>query len=387
MSGYFFYGTLCHLPLLDLVLGDTAYTARAAQLPDYRAHWVKDQSFQMLVPDDRGSVMGLLVDGLSAQAKARLDFYEGGFDYDLRGLSVSTEAGDSVAQIFFARDPALVPAAHWDFSDWVAKWGSITLEAAQEVMSYFGTDCAQTIARRFPMIRSRAASRVRARAGGVPTDLRTDFGSDDVKVLANTRPYSNFFTMEEETLSFRQFSGDMSERVDRAAFVGCDAVIVLPYDLVRDRVMLIEQFRMGPHMRGDPYPWTLEAIAGRIDAGETPEQCVHREAMEEAGLIIDHLLPLPHHYPSPGASTEYFYAYLALCDLPDDAAGIGGLADESEDIRSHVIPFDRLMTLVDSGEAACGPLLLCALWLSRHRDQIRAAQGGPSVHGPKHAQT
>ncbi len=46
-----------------------------------------------------------------------------------------------------------------------------------------------------------------------------------------------------------------------------DAVTVLPYDPVRDRVLLIEQYRFGVHMRGDPRPWVLEPVAGRIDAG------------------------------------------------------------------------------------------------------------------------
>lgn len=390
VSGFFFYGTLCYGPLLEHVLAGEPYSARPAELSDYRAHWVKGQSFPMLVPETGAQTTGVLVEGLSAQAKARLCFYEAGFDYDLRDLTVSTQTGDVPAQVFFARDLPWGPEGLWDLSEWVRQWGAITLEAACEVMSYYGVETAQTVARRFPMIRSRAASRVRARAGGMPTSLRADFGAGDVEVSANCRPYSNFFTMEEETLSFRQFSGEMSDRVDRAAFVGSDAVIVLPYDPRRDRVMLIEQFRMGPHMRGDPHPWTLEAIAGRIDAGETAAQSAHREALEEAGVKIDQLLPLPPHYPSPGSSTEFFYPYLAICDLPDSAAGVGGLENEAEDIRSHVISFDHLMALIDDGEAGGGPLVLCALWLSRHREQIRASRGTAGFApfaGPDHAQT
>ena len=44
------------------------------------------------------------------------------------------------------------------------------------------------------------------------------------------------------------------------------------HDPVRDRVLVVEQFRMGPYARGDRHPWQLEPIAGRIDGGESAEQ-------------------------------------------------------------------------------------------------------------------
>lgn len=370
----FFYGTLCHLPLLELVLAGECYQTRAATLAGHRVRWVKDQPFPTIEADADGNAHGLLVEGLSDTAKARLDFYEGGFDYALKGVAVRPDDGTDavIAQVYFPTPGLWTPGAPWSLDDWVSQWGAMTLEAAQEVMSYFGEVSAEVIAQRFPMIRTRAASRVRARASKSPTTLRAGFGARDIDIHTSTRPYARFFTIEEQDLSFRRYSGEMSEVVNRAAFIGGDAVIVLPYDPVRDQVMLVEQFRMGPHMRADPHPWTLEPVAGRIDAGETPEDCARREALEETGLTLDRLLALPHHYPSPGSSTEFFYTYVALCDLPDAAAGIGGAEEEAEDIRSHVVPFKRLMDLVDSGEAACGPLVVCALWLSLNRDALRA---------------
>ncbi|WP_275392256.1 NUDIX domain-containing protein [Aliiroseovarius sp. Z3] len=297
----FFYGTLCHLPLLDLVLTGERYQTRPAQLSGHRVSWVKDQPFPTIEVDAAASAQGLLVEGLSDTARARLDFYEGGFDYALEQVDVHPDDGAAAvsAQVYFPTPGLWAPGDPWSLDDWVARWGAMTLEAAQEVMSYFGEVPSEVIAQRFPMIRARAASRVRARANTIPTTLRASFGAGDIDIRASSRPYSRFFTMEEQDLSFRRYSGEMSEVVNRAAFIGTDAVIVLPYDPVRDRVMLIEQFRMGPHMRGDPHPWLLEPIAGRIDAGETPEDCAHREAMEEAGLKLERLLALPHHYPSP----------------------------------------------------------------------------------------
>jgi nudix-type nucleoside diphosphatase (YffH/AdpP family) len=137
-------------------------------------------------------------------------------------------------------------------------------------------------------------------------------------------------------------------------------------------VLLIEQFRAGPMARGDAGAWHLEAMAGRIDAGETPEQAGRREAVEEAGLALGDLLEVASYYPSPGAKAEYLYSYVGLVDLPDGAAGIFGEAEEAEDIRGHLISFDHMMDLVSSGEIANAPLILTALWLQRERARLRA---------------
>ena len=184
-------------------------------------------------------------------------------------------------------------------------------------------------------------------------------------------PYENYFSVAEHDISVPQFDGSFSDVVTRAAFVSADAVAVLPYDPKRDRVLLIEQFRFGPHIRGDDRPWKLEAIAGRIDQGETPEQSAHREAAEEANVTFSSLLPLPGYYPAPGAVAEYVHAFLGLADLPDEIVGVSGLQAEAEDIQSHVFEFDTAMEMLIGGALDTGPLVTCMLWLALRRDDIR----------------
>ena len=97
-----------------------------------------------------------------------------------------------------------------------------------------------------------------------------------------------------------------------------------------------------------------------------------REAVEEAGITIDTLIPAPHHYPTPGIAAEYIYAYVGIADLPDGCAGIGGLAEEGEDIRGILMDRAELTRAALSGRIVNGPLLILALWLDRGAADLRA---------------
>jgi len=246
--------------------------------------------------------------------------------------------------------------------------------AAHEVLAYMPFEPAKEVAQRRGMILVRADSRLRAGMGrpmGQGTSLRRrGRGLDAVNVHAKAYPYSDFFAVEDLNLSHTRFDGSTSDTMDRAAFVSADAVTVLPYDPIRQRVMLVEQFRIAPFVRGDTQPWLLEPIAGRVDAGETEVTTARREAMEEAGIALRDLHLVSGYYPSPGALTEYVTSYVGIADLPDDVVGVGGLATEQEDIASLILSFDELMSLADQGALDTGPLMVSALWLARHKDRL-----------------
>lgn len=369
----FVYGTLRHLPLLELVLGRTADgVAQPATLSDHAVHWAEGQIFPMIIQTPGAMAEGLLLNGLNAQDIERLNYYEVGFGYALCSVTVQTAEGEASAQVYFPEPGLWSPGTPWSLDDWVARDGALTLLAAQEVMERIGTTSGPDVVRLFPHIRARAWARMLG-GQGAPATVRRAATPADLEVVPRADGYDGFFRLKSFDLRHRRFDGATSDWFARETFVAYDAALVLPYDPKTDCVMLVEQLRYGPIWRGDPNPWVLEPIAGLVDAGEAPEDTARREAIEETGLSLGALELISRGYASPGYSSEFFHCYLGICDLSETRAHSAGLADENEDIRSHILPFDQALEMIDTGEVNVGPLALMLLWLGRHRTRLRAS--------------
>jgi ADP-ribose pyrophosphatase len=368
----FFYGTLRHRPLLDLVLGP-AGAARVrltpARLPGHAAHWVAGECFPMIRAGAADMAEGCLAEGFLPEDIARLEFYEGGHLYGLVPVTVETPGGNATARVFVPEEGAWEAGAAFDLADWVARWGAITMRAAADYMEGYGRFSGGEMARRFPRQRARAWSLLLAEAEPDRAGVRAGPGRESVHLRRRRRRHDGFFALDEVALSHPAFAGGRLD-VLREVFVGNDAALVLPYDPATDRVLLLEQFRAGPWHRGDAQPWVLEPVAGLVDPGETPEDCARREAVEEAGLTLRRLVPVPGGYASPGASTEYFHLFVGLCALDAAHDGPGGLPSEGEDIRTHVLTLDAALGLAEAGEANVVPLMTLLLWTALNRARL-----------------
>ena len=132
-----------------------------------------------------------------------------------------------------------------------------------------------------------------------------------------------------------------------------------------DGRVLLAQRPEGKSMAG-----LWEFPGGKVESGETPEAAARREAVEAAHLTLAHLAPVGECYASPGAATDFFHLFVGLCDLPDDAARIGGAVDEGENIRSHLMAFDDLLAMAEDRRTANTPLTLLVYWLAYHRGRL-----------------
>lgn len=195
------------------------------------------------------------------------------------------------------------------------------------------------------------------------------FGPQDVRVLEQETVFSGYFSVRRLTLQHRCFGGGWSRPIVREVFDRGDCVGVLPYDPATDSVVMIEQFRPGA-IRGDQSPWMLELIAGVIDSGESDEQVVHREAMEEAGCVMSELLPIATVIPSAGACSEQIRLF---CGRVSRAAigGIHGLAEEGEDILVHSVTRSDALAMLAADRVPNGHTLIALQWLQIHGDALR----------------
>ena len=163
----------------------------------------------------------------------------------------------------------------------------------------------------------------------------------DWKILKREESFSGFFKLISYKIEHALFSGGAGV-INREVLQRGHAAAVMPYDPSTDSVLLIEQFRAGV-MHTDQSPWLLEFIAGMVEPGESSEQVVVREAVEEAGITLDQLNFVSSYFPSPGGSAETIDLYWATADL-SSAGGVFGLESEGEDIRSSVHTFCLLYT-------------------------------------------
>ncbi|WP_435806542.1 ADP-ribose diphosphatase [Shewanella psychromarinicola] len=195
-------------------------------------------------------------------------------------------------------------------------------------------------------------------------DAESGFSLISKKVL-----YKGFFQLDEYTFKHKLFKGGWSGEVRREVFERGHAVVVIPYDPIRDEIVLIEQIRV-PALATTKSIWLLELVAGIIEPGELPEKVAERELAEEAGLSLLGLTFINSYLVSPGGTTERFHLFWGQVDATK-AAGIHGLEHENEDIRVHVVSREQAYKWVNNGRIDNAATVLGIQWLMLNYQQIR----------------
>ncbi len=194
---------------------------------------------------------------------------------------------------------------------------------------------------------------------------QSSYGQQDVTVLDRRQVFKGFFRIEKLRLRHRLFAGGWSAEFERELFQRGHAAGVLLYDPELDRVVLIEQFRVGalPQTPADnTSPWLLELVAGVIDEGESADDVARREAFEEAGCEPGELVHICRYFSSPGGSNEQIDLFCGRVDA-SRAGGIHGLAEEHEDIRVHVLSSDQAWQALQDGRLNNAMTIIAMQWL------------------------
>jgi ADP-ribose pyrophosphatase len=132
------------------------------------------------------------------------------------------------------------------------------------------------------------------------------------------------------------------------------SVAMLPVD-ADGRVLLVRQYRYAV----SSYVWELPA--GRLDAGETPEEGARRELVEEAGLEAGRVEPMLSFFTTPGFCDEVIHVFRAT-----DLRTVPARPEEDERIEPTWFPLDDALAMIDRGEIKEGKTLIALL-----REQTR----------------
>ncbi|PKH25343.1 ADP-ribose diphosphatase [Enterobacterales bacterium CwR94] len=195
------------------------------------------------------------------------------------------------------------------------------------------------------------------------------FGKNDVEIIARETAWDGFFSIQRYRFRHRLFSGEMSGEVVREVFERGHAVVLLPYDPLRDEVVLIEQIRI-PAYDSSPSPWLLEMVAGMVEPGETDEDVARREAVEEAGLDVGRIKPVINYLASPGGTSERLAVMVGEVDARQ-ASGTHGLAEENEDILVHVVSREQAYQWVEEGIIDNAATVIALQWLALHHKKLQ----------------
>lgn len=193
----------------------------------------------------------------------------------------------------------------------------------------------------------------------------------DVDIQQNKVVYDGHYKVYQLKLRHKCFNGEWSALVTREQFARYDASSVILYDPKQDKVVLVEQLRIGLLNRDDaPNPWMLEIVAGLIDQEPSPEDTIHREAIEEAGCKINQLIPIGKFYNTPGGFTELTYVYCGLVALSENP--LQNQPEEDEDIKIHILAWDEVQALLQHGWVTSASSLIAIQWLENNRKELMA---------------
>lgn len=196
----------------------------------------------------------------------------------------------------------------------------------------------------------------------------TDFKPSTVDLVKRHRLADSYCKLDRLHLRHELYDGGMGPEITREVLERGHAAAAMLYDPKADACVLIEQFRPGAWAAGWE-PWLLEVVAGIIEPGETPEDVIRREAVEESGCTIGRLEHICNYLVTPGISTETIALFVAEADSRT-AGGLHGLAEEGEDIRTIVLPFTDLAPLLASGKMTNATAIIAAQWLLLHHDRL-----------------
>ena len=184
--------------------------------------------------------------------------------------------------------------------------------------------------------------------------------NSNFKVTNKKNLYDGFFKMHEISLKYKKYDGSWSNEIKRELFGGAQVSAVLPFDPIKKKIVLIQQFRPGTISK-NTNNYLNEIVAGIIDPGESPEIAAKRECLEETGYKIKKLTPIQGYFPAPGSSESFYHLFLGEVDSKNGKK-IMGLDNENEDILVESFKVNQVKKMMQEGKFINGLTLIAIQW-------------------------
>ena len=151
-------------------------------------------------------------------------------------------------------------------------------------------------------------------------------------IIDRKNKYKGYLNIDE--ITYKTKSGKEGKR---ELMVRQNAVAALLYDTIKEKYILISQWRPGSSSK------IVEIVAGTLDKpGEDPRDAIKREIEEEVGYATDTIKLIDECYMSPGGSSEVITIY--FCEVSKMIGAGGGVPGELEEIDTIEMDREELMT-------------------------------------------
>jgi len=187
--------------------------------------------------------------------------------------------------------------------------------------------------------------------------------SDRVRILKTEILSDNWYTLKKITFDYLTKNGVWLQQ-NREAYDRGNGATILLYNKEIKTVILIRQFRMPTFINGNADGMLIEACAGLLDL-DNPEDCIRRETEEETGFTIREVKKIFEAYMSPGSVTEILYFFIAEYSR-DMKTSSGGGIDNHEDIEVLELPFEKALSMIETGEIKDGKTIMLLQYLKVH---------------------
>ncbi len=140
------------------------------------------------------------------------------------------------------------------------------------------------------------------------------------------------------TKNFTVYLDEVSLRDGRISKRICvdhpQAAAIVPF-VSDNEIIMVRQYRYA--LRRE----TLEIPAGKIDEGESPEECIKRELMEETGFEARFVKWLCTYAPAIGYSNELIHLYVGR-----DLIKAGEKIDDNEISSLETLPLEEVLGMI-----------------------------------------